>query len=437
VPLHASLTTSVLALAAVCGWSTLLVNRGVANFNDAVRPVLGERVRGGLSRDEAVQITREMSVNAVTAGVPFVLMSAILVAWPILIVADMIGVTLEAPVLAAVAGAVWGALVGLAAQGAYHGLAAMPLDVITVLQLGFPVFLLGFTAIPVVACAYQFGTRTAVVAATLAAGAWLVGLKVQSPTVGIGGFSEIGSTLALVAGLAVLIGRAVISDLRTRTRVVDLEAEDEMSDAGTARIKANLPWLAVQGAVLGFAVRSFAMSWSQLDVVSIAAGHRGLAIALVLLVALGFWPATVTSALSTGVYQSVGLTSVFAVAYVCPNAPLASLAGTIAICLEVLLLQRLNALLTLLPTLRAVAESIRAAMDFVVPVTVIAGIVVAVSPIMPGGLGAFIVLAAAVTNAQVARKTWPAEGALFAGIFTGIVANILIWLGYMAVPRLG
>jgi hypothetical protein len=179
------------------------------------------------------------------------------------------------------------------------------------------------------------------------------------------------------------------------------------------------------------------MSWSQLDVVSIAAGYRGFAICLVVLVALGFWPASVTSALSTGVYQSVGLASVFAVAYACPNAPVAAVAGAAAISLEVLLLFRLHALLALLPTLRSVAESIRAAMEFVVPLVVLAGVVVAVSSITPGAVGVFIVVAFAVSNAQVLRLVWPGEGVLFAGIFTGLLANLLVWLGYFTAPKLG
>lgn len=406
----------MLAAAAVCGWSALLMHRGVANFNDGVRPVVGEWTQGNLDREELSSIAWDLSRNFIIHESPFMAVGSLLLGWPLLLPADIIGSRVRRGAWAFAAGAAWGALLALLVKVVYTALGALPVAVPAPIAAGLSVALWGLAAIPTVACGSQFGARAATVAGAVSAVAWIVADRLSSGA---------GAGAAALAGLLVLVAWSMVTD---RGRSAE---EEDWFTPRTERIRGNLGWLAVQGALLGAAARSFALAWNHVDLIALASGHRVTAAALALVMVFAFWPASVTSAMSTGVYQSVGLALCFPVAYLSPNPLLAAALCALVLPGEVLLLERMNHLLHRFPTLRGAAESVRAGYELVIPLSVLAGCVLAVTVLLPGGLGVLGVIALVAVNERYGRTFTLFEAPAVAAIGTGLLANLLLQVGYL------
>src|SRR5262249_47582514 len=153
--------------------------------------------------------------------------------------------------------------------------------------------------------------------------------------------------------------------------------KDEITVSGivskAARIRQNVIWLAVFGALLALGTRSLLFGWFALDMSAASRGYLPEAALVALTISLGFLPAVVTSAAMTGVSQAVGLTFVFLVAYFAPSPLFAAVAGAVVMALEVALLDRINTALDSAPTFREVGDSLRGAMEQVTAIALIAG----------------------------------------------------------------
>src|SRR5436309_9777896 len=121
-----------------------------------------------MPREDVSRATRDLGRDFIFAESPFTVISALVLAWPILIGADMIGSALGSAALVVAAAALWGGGLTITAQAIYHGLGALPLDIIAATHTMVSTFLWGFTAIPLVACGYQFGVRGATVSVIVA-----------------------------------------------------------------------------------------------------------------------------------------------------------------------------------------------------------------------------------------------------------------------------
>lgn len=411
-------------------WSALLMNKGIANFHDGLRPVMPEFLGGRMSRAELTAIAFGISLGFVVGVSPLTLATGIILTHIVLLPTDVIGAASPKSWIAAVGGLVWGLLVVLGLQGVYTAVDKLPVNFLAPLAtLALPL-IFAFTVFPTIAVGYQFGVVPGLITLGLAGLARQLVVKYGTITVAGINVALSGDAAAMLVGMLALVYYAVRQD--RRNNVGDEASRHEaFFSSQAARIRKNLPYIAVQGALLAAATRLTLFGWTVMDAQAAASGKFVEAGVASIALALGFVPLIATTALATGVYQAVGLCFVFPAAYFSPNPIVAAIAGAAVISLEVLLLEQIGNLLDRYPTLRESADSLRASMEKVVTLALLAGSMMAADKMMPGGMGYFLVAGMVVLNEIAGKKITQMAAAPMAAILVGILANILVVIGLM------
>jgi hypothetical protein len=409
----------LLVMAALGFWSAVLAQRGIAVFHDGLRPAVGEFVQGRLSRAELAQKSLTLNQMIAVWFIPFILSTGIILTHPLLLPLDLIGVRARSWWLAGLIGAVWGALL-LALLTVIRGLLmSLPVNIPELLALSLTPLLYAVIVIPPVAIAYQFGLGPGAVGVIAVLLGYLIGLNTPALNPNV---------IATLVGLIALVFFTIRAELKRRAAAGDEVIEAYETQA--TRIQANLPWLAIQAALLALATHLALFGWFGMDMNAAARGFPAQAALIALTISIGFLPTVVTSELLTGVSQMVGLTLVFTVAYLAPHPLIAALAGAAVMALEILFLERIGLFLDAAPTVREVGDSVRGALERVSTVALIGGALIACDRMLPGGMGYLLVVSViAINEITGARIIRMAEGP--AAVFiAGIIANLLYWIGY-------
>lgn len=436
---HALKLISVLLLG---GWSAFLMNKGIANFHDGLRPVMPEWLAGRMSRRELAAIAFAISLGFVVGISPLTLATGIILTHIILLPTDVIGAASPNWPVAAAGGVAWSALVFFSLQGFYNVVGQLPVNFLAPLALLAMPLVLAFTAFPAVAVGFQFGAGPGVIAVSLSLLVREVVARFAAVTVAGTKINLSADGAAMLTGMLVLVWYAISRDLKARRTPGATAETAATAEAGTLtfganvkRLRGNIYYLMVQGALLAFATRLFAFSWTVLDATAVSQGKLVEAAIVSLALAAGFFPLIATTALTTGVYQAVGLCLVFPAAYLSPNPWVAAVAGAIVFGLEILLLGVIGQFLDRYPSLREAGDSLRGAMEKVVTVALIAGSMVAADKMMPGGGGYFIVAGLVALNELTGQRIYSMATAPMAAIGVGILANILVVVGIMPKPQ--
>lgn len=411
-------------------WSALLMNKGIANFHDGLRPVMPEFLGGRMSRAELTAIAFGISLGFVVGISPLTLATGIILTHIVLLPTDVIGAASPKTWIAALGGLVWGLLVVLGLQGIYTAVDKLPVNFLAPLaSLALPL-IFAFPVFPTIAVGYQFGVVPGLVTLGLAGLARQLVVKFGTITVAGIKVSLSGDAAAMLVGMLALVFYAVQKDRRNNVGE-GASSHEAFFSSQAARIRKNLPYIAVQGALLAAATRLGMFGWNIMDAQAAASGKFVEAGVASIALALGFLPLIATTALATGVYQAVGLCFVFPAAYFSPNPVVAAIAGAAVISVEVLLLEQIGNLLDRYPTLRESADSLRASMEKVVTLALLAGSMMAADKMMPGGMGYFLVAGLVVLNEIAGKKITQMAAAPMAAILVGILANILVVIGIM------
>ncbi|MGG3467298.1 YhfT family protein [Neobacillus pocheonensis] len=421
-------------------FSAYLMNKSIATFHDGLRPVLPEFIEGRMGRAQLTSISLAIGIGFVLGWAPFTLTTGLILVGLILLPVDSIGAASPKWWIALIGGGAWGALIASSLGGIQAASKMLPVDILGALAALATPLVFAFVAFPVVAVGFQFGWKKGFIALTVAVAA-------RQLLSAFGTFTLMGSKIslspdgaAMLFGMGMLIVFAIQKD-RKINRTVQAEvaaAAAEMDGAGegffgerSARIFKSLPLLAIQGAIIAFGIRAGIIAWQPTDVMSAAAGKMTESGILSLALAFGFVPLIATTALTTGVYGTVGLCFAVAAGYFSPNPYVALIAGAVVASLEVLLLRQIGKLLDQYQTLRESAESLRLSMDKVVTYALLAGSMVAGNQLIPGGTGYFLVAGLFVLNEFCGQKLMPMAAAPAAAIITGILANVFMLLGWM------
>ena len=420
----------MLLAAVVSALAAIMANRGIAVFNDGLRPIMPEHLEGRMSRAELAATSFAMSFGLVIGfGIPFSLTSTIILIHSILLGTDIIGSFSpdgnRGTIIAGVVGAVYGAGLVVGLEAIVNVFQKLPVNVMDNLgAVGTPI-VAAFAVFPALATAYQFGVRKGIINLVLS-------ILARQLTVMIGAISIGSATVTLNAeGMALIVGMLVLIFFAAREKGEE-DGVDLASVFGelVKRIKSNIIPLMVMGGLVAAATSYGIIAGDPISLNLAAEGNYIDAGLAALARGIGFIPLIASTAIATGVYGPVGMTLVFAVGLFIRTPILALVVGAAVMGVEVLLLERLGASLDKYPGIRNAGDNIRNAMSKLLEIALLVGGMNAANAIAPG-LGFFTVAGLYILNEIAGTPVVRMAVGPIAAILVGVLANVLSVLGLL------
>lgn len=427
----------ILLMALIGALASILANKGVAVFNDGLRPIMPEYLEGRMDRKALAATSFALSFGLVVGfGIPISLAATIILIHSILLGTDIIGTWSpegkKGILVSGLVGAAYGAGIAAGLEVVVNAFKALPVNFLPQLgQVGGPI-VAAFATFPALTVAYQYGFKKGLVTLVIS---FLVRQFVQYwgiITIGTAKVALNPEGMALLTGMIVMIIFATSEKADPNATTVDLSA---LFSERVKRIKGNIPYLAVMGGLVAAATSYTILAGDPISLNLLAKGKVDEAALTAFARGIGFIPLVTTTAIATGVYGPVGLTFVFTVGLLLQGNPIvAFIAGAATIAVEVLLLDWLAKFLDRFPGMRKCGDNIRTAMSKLLEVALLVGGMMAANAMAPG-LGFFVVAGLYILN-QTSKKPFVnmAVGPLGA-IFVGILINILYIAGLYLPPK--
>lgn len=419
----------VLITVALCSATAFLSHIGAAVFHDGIRPVIPEYIEGRMKRPELVSIAFGLSVGFIASvGIAHTMATNILNPWLLFLTTDILGVLAPKKWLAPIFGGVWGILCLTALTGINAALTGLPVDMIGgIAALGNPV-VTGFSLFPIVAIFMQFGNKTGFISAGIA-----IVVRQLAETF----YPSMTDAMTMLTGIIILVGLAIYKDVKNKSNISSVDMGNVFTER-VGRIKKNLPFLMVAGALIAVACNIHIFAGSEVSIYTLADAYRAggaeqsqlvtQAALAELIRGVGFIPLIATTAITTGVYGVAGLTFVYPIGYLAPNPLIAAVLGALVIFAEVMVLGLIGKGLGKFPSIKDASDNIRSSMTTVMEFALLIGSINAC--ITMGGntgfaIGAMIYLINEITGRKIMRM---AIGPV-AAIIVGILLNILHIVG--------
>lgn len=414
------------------GLAALLANRGVAIFNDGLRPIVPEFLEGRMDRKSLAATSFALSFGLVVGfGIPFSLTTHIILIHSILLGTDIIGTSFsfdkKGAILSTVAGGLYGLLITLGLKVVVELFAKLPVNFLPSLgKVGSPI-IVAFAAFPALVVAYQYGFKK---------GATTFGLTIviRQLVQKYGTFMFDGSKVVLNPdGMALLVAMVIMIAFAMREKAAtDAPGSNAMLlnifAARVERIKKNILGLALMGGLISAAISLHLVAGDPISLNLLAEGKTSEAGLAALARAIGFVPLVATTAIATGVYAPAGMTFVFAIGIFLRNPFVAFIGGAAAICFEIYALGAIAKFLDKFPGVKGCGDQIRTAMSRVLEVALIVGGMIAADAMAPG-LGYLFVAGVYILNKTAKKPLVDMAVGPVAAIFFGILLNIFSVLG--------
>ncbi|RYJ21613.1 putative transport system permease protein [Streptomyces sp. L-9-10] len=431
--------TQKLFVIALCALTAFIAHMALAVFNDGVRPFMLDFIQGRSKRTATTAVSFGLSAGFIFGlGAPMALSSGVLNPWLLFLPTDILGILAPRKWLAPLLGGAWGAVVVFGLNGANDVAHDLPVDFLTAMQqMSTPILFL-FTLFPVLAITKQFGRLRGGLAAVLELALVIMTMKLW-PNVFAG-------SLAMAAGVLLLIGFAVRKDLlqRTADRAAARAAGEETSGTGqravagddpmaslfsasALRLRRYLPLFMVLGAGVCVLAQMHIFGGGEATSFLIAKGQYSEAAQVDFYRVFGFIPLIATTALASGAYGIAGFTLVYPIGYLLPNPILAAVVGAVVFALEVLALSSIGKVLGKLPSVRDSSEHLRSAITDTLQLAILFGSLLAAN-VMGGGLAILIVGGLYLLNEAMGRPVVRMAAAPAAVIVGGVLLNLLYWL---------
>ena len=426
----------LIIIAILGGLGAVMSNRGIAVFNDGLRPVMPEFLEGRIGRKEIAATSFALSFGLVIGlGIPISIGAAIILIHSILLMTDIIGTWspggLRGTIIAAIIGAAFGVglVLGLDAIVTLFGM--LPYNFMGHLAtVGGPI-VLAFSIFPAVAIGYQHGVKKGGIT-------FFVSLFILFLFRRIGAFSVGGLTVVLnPEGMTLLVGMVLMIIFAVRVKSEGSDSNQALMSVfleRVTRIRKNWILLAVTGGVISAATSLLVIAGDPISLNLISEGSYNEAALAAFARGIGFVPLIFSTAIVTGVYSPVGVTFVFTIGILFRGNPLvAFLLGAVMIILELALLNVTAKGLDKFPVIRDMGEHIRSAMNKVLEVALLVGGAMAAQAIAPG-IGFFWVFGLYLLNRQMKRPVVDLAVGPIAAISLGILVNILQLVGLFVPP---
>jgi len=422
-----------LIIALIGALGAIMANKGIAVFNDGLRPIMPEHIEGRMTRKELAATSFAMSFGLVIGfGIPFSLTASIILIHCILLGTDIIGTFSpdgkKGLVVSGIVGALYGVGILVGLEGIVKAFALLPVNFMGSLgEVGKPI-VIAFAAFPALATGYQYGAKKGLVNLFFSMIARQIAIIVSPLKVGTVSININPEGAALIVGMAILLFFA----MREKS---DEEAIDLVSifSERVKRIKRNIPLLMVMGGLVAAATSMNLMAGDPISLNLMKEGQYLDAGFAALARGIGFIPLVASTAIATGVYAPVGMTFVFAIGLFVRNPILAAILGAAAIGIEVLFLGGIAGFLDKFPGLRKSGDNIRSAMSKLLEVALLVGGMNAANAIAPG-IGYFIVIGLYILNDIAGKPVVRMAVGPIAAILVGVIVNILAVVGLFTPP---
>ncbi|MGW0289079.1 YhfT family protein [Streptomyces tuirus] len=423
-------TAQKLLVIALCALTAYISHMALAVFNDGARPFMLDFIHGRTTRNAMTAVAFGLSAGFIFGlGAPMALSSGVLNPWLVFLPTDILGILSPKKWLAPILGAAWGAVVVFGLSGANRVAHELPVDFLTAMQqMSTPILFL-FTLFPVLAITKQFGRLRGGIAGVVELAMVLLTMKLWPDL--------FAGALAMAAGVLMLLGFAVVRDLKQRRadRQAGVaepvpDADDPMASlfsASAARLRKHLPVFMVLGAGLAVLGQMHIFGGGEATSFLIAKGQYAEAAQVDLYRVFGFIPLIATTALASGAYGIAGFTLVAPLGYLMPNPWVAAVVGALVFAGEVLALSYIGKWLGKLPSVRDSSEHLRNAISNTLDLAILFGSLMAANA-MGGGLGILIVGGLFLLNEAMGRVVVRMAAAPAAVLVGGILLNVLYWL---------
>lgn len=417
-------------IALIGALASILANKGVAVFNDGLRPIVPEYLEGRMDKKALAATSFAIGFGLVIGfGIPVSIAASIILIHSILLGTDIIGTWCpdgkKGLVVSGVIGALYG--VGLVAGLKFivDAFKLLPVNFLPQLgQVGTPI-VAAFAVFPALVVGYQYGVKNGIITLIIS---FFVRQIVQ-----FYGHFNIGTAkvalnpegMALLTGMIIMIIYAVREKPDKDSQTVDLVS---LFSDRVAKIKKNIPYLAVMGGLVAAATSMSIIAGDPISLNLLSKGKNIEAALTALARGIGFIPLVATTAIATGVYGPVGMTFVFVVGLLIKNPVIAFVVGAAVISVEVLLLSVLAKFLDKFPGMKKCGDNIRTAMSKVLEIALLVGGMMAANAMAPG-LGFFVVIGLYVLNKTSKKPIVDMAVGPVGAIFVGILINVLYIAG--------
>lgn len=423
---------SVIVVIALCATTAFLSHIGAAVFHDGIRPVLPEYIEGRMKRPELASIAFGLSVGFIASvGIVHTVATNILNPWLLFLPTDILGIVAPKKWIAIVLGALWGVLTIFGMGALNTALTILPVDMIGgIASLGNPV-MVGFSLFPLVAIFRQFDSKKGIISTIL------VLIVRQLASIYTPGMTD---ALVMLSGIILLLGFAISNDMANKSS--SSEGTGNVFSERVERIKKNLPFLMLVGALVALASNLRIFAGSEVSIYTLAQSYATSGEAASTLVnqaalaevmrGIGFIPLIAITAITTGVYGVAGLTFVYPIGYLMPNPIFALIGGAIMIFIEVMALGLVGKFLNKFQSIRNASDNIRSSMTTVMEFALLIGSINACVT-MGGFTGFFIGAMVYFINEFTGKKIMQMAIGPVAAIVTGVVLNLMYLVGLFVI----
>lgn len=412
----------------VSSLASLLANRGVAVFNDGLRPIFPEYLEGRLDRKSLFATSFALSFGLVIGyGIPFSLTSSIILIHSILLGTDIIGVMFKpdkkGAVFAIIFGGIYGSLITLGLNNVISLFEKLPVNFLPSLsKVGSPI-VTAFAVFPALVIGYQYSFKKGILS-------FFIIVLVRQVIQIYGKFSINNSNVILNPdGMALLIGMSImlvfaIKDKSYSENVNSNQMLLNIFSERIKRIKKNMLILALMGGLIASAVSLGLIAGDPISLNLLSEKKISEAGFVALARTLGFIPLIATTAIATGVYAPTGMTFVFVLGIFIKNPFISFVAGFIIIILEIMALESIAKLFDRFPGIRACGDQVRTCMSKVLELALIGGSLLAAGE-MASGIGYIFVIGLYTLNKTSKKPFVDIAMGPIAAIILGILINIL------------
>lgn len=424
-----SVTTIInyILIALVGGVGSVLANKGIAVFNDGLRPIYPEYFDNKINRRELALTSFGVSFGLIIGfGIPVSIGSTILIAHSILLACDIFGTwtpnnkwgTLAAFSIGAVYGA--GLLLGL--SWIVKLFKMMPFNFFGALSLlGSPI-LLAFCAFPAIAVAEQHNVKKGIITFIWTFATYILISKFGVFNLGHGIKITLNAT-----GMALLVAMICMIYYAAKIKGTG-DSNEKMVNVFSeriGRIKKNWIWLSLMGGLITAASSQLIVAVDVLPQQLMVKGQIEAAAMATFARAIGFIPLVFSTAIVTGVYGMAGTTLIFVIGLLLKGQPLiAFIAGAVWMWIEVQALGITAKGMDKFPGLRDMGDHIRTSLMETISISLLIGAAIACNKMVPN-LGFFWVIGIWLLNKKMKKPLVDMAVGPIATIALGLLLNIL------------
>ncbi len=433
-----------LVIALIGALASVLSNKGIAVFNDGFRPIVGQYFNKEISKKELAAMSFAISFGLVIGfGIPTSIAASIILIHCLLLTTDMIGSfcpdTKVGTILSAVIGAGYGLaiLAGLEVIVKLFGM--MPYNFTSDLGSVSGYVTVAFAVFPAVGVAYQHGFKKGMITGGVTVLAFYLVKK-------FGVFSIGGNSVALnPEGMAMLVGMIMmlVFAAQVKGESNSNEALTIGFSANVSRIRKNWFLLAIMGGLIAAGTSLSIIAGDPASLALLAEGEYMNAALTAVARSIGFIPLVFTTAIVTGVYGVAGCTFVFVVGLLLHGNPLvAFVVGALVMVVEIALIDLFAKGMDKFPGVKDMGEYVRTSMNKVLEVALLAGGIVAAEKMSVAasgytGIGALFVIGAFLLNKKAKKPIVDLAVGPVACIVFGVLLNLFLLIGLIAVPAAG